>query len=114
MSLSTPRSTLTDTLFPYTVLFRSLGLSGAVLLLVDLHATGSDELGDLLSKCLPVRGDARIAVDHATIVHRIYASRKRPDFRRFRSDAEPMIFASSQRVIPVLIGAGSSWYATKD
>src|SRR3546814_20422477 len=29
---------------------RPLGRSGAGLLLVDLHATGSEELGDLLSK----------------------------------------------------------------
>lgn len=71
-----------------------LGRRGAGLLLVDLHAAGGEELGHLLSEVLAGGGDARIAVDHAIVVHRIYASRKRPDFCGFQNDAEPMSFAS--------------------
>ena len=76
---------------------RPLGRRGAGLLVLDFHAAGSEEPGDLLGEVLPVGGDARIAVYHPTIVHRIYASRKRPDFRRSRHDAELVSFASGAR-----------------
>src|SRR3546814_13288608 len=71
-----PRSTLTDTLFPYTTLFRSLGLdvAGAVEELLDqalAAAEGADrlpgrrleQLGDLLQRAGALEAPPTAAVD---------------------------------------------------
>src|SRR3546814_14484812 len=71
-----PRSTLTDTLFPYTTLFRSLGLdvAGAVEELLDqalAAAEGADrltgrrleQLGDLLQRAGDLEATTTAAVD---------------------------------------------------
>src|SRR3546814_20235515 len=64
-----PRSTRTDTLFPYTTLFRSKGIGQrqrrSVILLADRRADGGGEQS--LGKALIRRGDAR---HMAEILHR--------------------------------------------
>lgn len=62
---------------------------------VGFGATGGVELGELLGEVLAGGGDARVAVDHAPVVHRIYASRKGADFSRFLVDAKLVSFASA-------------------
>src|SRR3546814_12815065 len=93
-----PRSTRTDTLFPYTTLFRSIGFHGAIVALCDVEHLGEEAL-DFLIKGNAIRigviGDGRFVITIAVFYHGVVAF-------QHRLNPLPSGFSTSSTLVEVL------------